>query len=604
MHILIDYIYISLKYIKSNRNINTMAGGLIQLAAYGAENKYLMGNPQITFFKLVYKRHTNFSMESVEVAFEGNSNISEVSQTTTKLRVNVPRVGDLLHKMFLKIKLPNILSSNLKKFKWVKNLGEAFIQSISYYIGGQKIESITGEWIHIYHETNLDEAKKKIYDQMIGNTPDLYDPDKIALELLESLEKSYINNSSPRSYIRKLYRSGKPYYDVQEESVEEQGLIPSIIGRTLYVPIPFSFCRNIGLSLPLLSLQYHDVEIVLETNPIMNLFTILDETTKLRRHPNTLKSDHKLSYYVYTDKVKNNIHQNNLALYDEIDDLIELERHIQQQYNNLNFSLDVHLELFYIFLDENERTNFVNMSHEYLIEQVTYLTESGFHGQNNTFNMSLYNPTKEIFWTLKRDDLSKYNIWFNYTNHIYPEKSYWSQDINNEYQSNNKSIKVSNYNWRQFQSNILVNAKFQFNSLDRINYKDDIYFNYLTPYLHHSNTQKGIYNYSFALEPEKYQPSGTVNLSMVSKVSLDFETIQPPIDPEIEHILKNYNDLGTNIDKKKIINNLGLEYNEETDSPFIKDKQIYKYTYQLGVFVVSYNILKIVGGMGGLTYTK
>ena len=118
-----------------------MGGGLIQLAAYGAENKYLMGNPQITFFKIVYKRHTNFSIESINLPFDGIGTISETSQSTHTLSVKIPRLGDLLGKIFLKIKIPDIISSIHKKFKWVKNLGEVMINNVSLFIGGNKIES-------------------------------------------------------------------------------------------------------------------------------------------------------------------------------------------------------------------------------------------------------------------------------------------------------------------------------------------------------------------------------------------------------------------------------------------------------------------------------
>ena len=98
--------------------MSVMGGGLIQLAAYGSENMYLMGNPQITFFKVVHKHHTNFSLESVEVPFEGIHNLSEVSTGPTTISVKIPRVGDLLNTALLRIELPNIISSTYKKFKW------------------------------------------------------------------------------------------------------------------------------------------------------------------------------------------------------------------------------------------------------------------------------------------------------------------------------------------------------------------------------------------------------------------------------------------------------------------------------------------------------
>ena len=126
-----------------------MAGGLIQLAAYGSENLYLMGNPEITFFKVVYKQHTNFSIESIEIPFSSQHNISELSTKSTTLKVKIPRFADLLNNLFLKVELPPILSSKYKKFQWAKGLGEIMVSNATLYIGGNSIETITSEWFNI-----------------------------------------------------------------------------------------------------------------------------------------------------------------------------------------------------------------------------------------------------------------------------------------------------------------------------------------------------------------------------------------------------------------------------------------------------------------------
>jgi hypothetical protein len=609
-----------------------MPGGLIQLAAYGAENEYLMGNPQITFFKLVYKKHTNFSIESVEVSFEGNSTISEVSQSPTTLQLKIPRVGDLLHNCFLKVNLPNIISSKYKKFKWVKHLGEVMIHSASLFIGGSKIETFTGEWIHIYNNLTNTEDKKKIYNNLIGNTKDLNEIDSFHKDLIEILNQKYSNckeenpfytendDDHSNNLFNDLYNCQNPYYDPTKYD-SKKGLTPSILGRILYIPIPFSFTKNIGLSLPLIALQYHDVEIQIEFSPIMKLFTILEYNNEsnsyYRRRPNPLRDNHKLSYYVYTDNLTSDIpkinkrQKNNICFIESDSDTIceESETTIQHLYNNNNFYLECNLELFYIFLDENERKAFSEMSHEYLIEQVSILSNNGYHGESSSFDMNLYNPTKEMIWTLKRDDFSKYNINYNYSNLIYPDKPYWYQFSKyNEYETEDKQIPLHFTNWKKLTPHILKNAKIKFNSIDRFEYKDYNYFNNLVPYLYHTNSSQGINVYSFAVDPEKFQPSGSVNLSMISDVSLEFQTLVPPLDPEIENILKNKNiNINGNrnkCDNKALMNSLGLSFDEQSNNTFIKDKQIYKYTYQLDVYVISYNILKIVSGMGGLAYTK
>ena len=151
-----------------------MGGGLIQLAAYGSENQYLMGNPQITYFKIVHKHHTNFSLESTEIPFEGIHNLSDISTTPTTISVKIPRVGDLLNNVLLRVELPNIISSCYRQFRWVKNLGEVMVRSATLYIGGNRIETVTSEWLNIYHSLHLPADRKRLYDIMIGNTPDLY----------------------------------------------------------------------------------------------------------------------------------------------------------------------------------------------------------------------------------------------------------------------------------------------------------------------------------------------------------------------------------------------------------------------------------------------
>lgn len=593
-----------------------MAGGLLQLAAYGSENKYLMGNPQITFFKIVYKHHTNFSIESVEVAFSGLNNISEISQTSTTLRVKVPRVGDLLHSTFLRIKLPNIISSTYKKFKWVRNLGEVLIDSVSLYIGGNKIESFSGEWIHLYHNLTLESKRKEIYDHMTGNTPNLYDPDKCSEDILELISK-YLADSMNNISILNSYNNSKlcneervksslddfiisnselqskqtPYYNPKFFN-SSSGIYPSILGRDLYVPLPFFFTKNIGLSLPLLALQYHDVEIEVKVSPIMNLFTILDncQTKNLRRKPNPLREDHLLSYYVYRKPASPCVNYTNLCE----------EYVIQNHFNNNNYHLELSLELFYIFLDDLERDKFSKMSHEYLIEQVCMRNVSGLKGQSFSFDMSLYNPVKEMIWIFKRSDLEKYNIWFNYTNLLVDNNKplHCQPNICSEYECPEKIVNLKYNTWEFYLPDILKHCKICFNSNDRLGEKNNEYFSSVQPFLHHTSHQRGIYIYSFSVEPERFQPSGAVNMSMIKKTTLEFETLKPPIDPEIKSILE---DCSISEERKQIIlNSFGIR----SENNCVTDKDIFKYTYNLFVYVVNYNILKIVGGMGGLAYTN
>ena len=147
-----------------------MAGGLMQLVAYGAQDVYLTGNPQITFFKVVYRRHTNFSIEAHEETFNGNPGFGN------KAQVKLERQGDLVTKMYLKTTLNALTgtgSSNSGKVAWVRRVGHALIKEVQLNIGGSEIDEQYGDWMNIWYELSRDINKDDGYNQMIGNTPDL-----------------------------------------------------------------------------------------------------------------------------------------------------------------------------------------------------------------------------------------------------------------------------------------------------------------------------------------------------------------------------------------------------------------------------------------------
>jgi hypothetical protein len=238
-----------------------MGGGLMQLVAYGAQDIYLTGNPQITFFKVVYRRHTNFAMEAIEQTWSGTSSNSDGRCTAT-----ISRNGDLVHRMYIELTLgaTGVTGGPV-------NPGSRFITSVELEIGGQKIDKHTGEWMETWAE--LTEPNPA------GNTCDM---DQLA-------------------------RGGGTLF----QSMTGMGGVDCITGLTsgelLTIPLQFWFCRNPGLALPLIALQYHEVKIILEHTAGTNIAT--SATT------NKLWCD-------------------------------------------------------YIYLDTDERRRFAQVSHEYLIEQV------------------------------------------------------------------------------------------------------------------------------------------------------------------------------------------------------------------------------------------
>ena len=195
-----------------------MGGGLMQLVAYGAQDIYLTGNPQITFFKVVYRRHTNFSMESIEQTFNGTADFGK------KVTVTVSRNGDLVTKVYLQSTLPAVSVSGVSGFAWIEEVGHFLIKSVEVEIGGQRIDKHYGTWLSVWSSLTTTQGHLTGYNKMIGNVSTL----------------TSATTSDTSAY-------------------------------TLYVPLQFWFCRHTGLALPLIALQYHEVKFSLEFETFVNL---------------------------------------------------------------------------------------------------------------------------------------------------------------------------------------------------------------------------------------------------------------------------------------------------------------------------------------------
>ena len=143
-----------------------MGGGLMQLVAYGAQDIYLTGNPQITFFKVVYRRHTNFSVESIEQTFNGTPNFGK------KVSATIARNGDLIHRVLLEVQLPELTAATAggSPHGWFDHLGERLLKYIDIEIGGQRIDRHYGEWLHLWNQLTF-RITKAGYLKMIGHTP-------------------------------------------------------------------------------------------------------------------------------------------------------------------------------------------------------------------------------------------------------------------------------------------------------------------------------------------------------------------------------------------------------------------------------------------------
>jgi len=462
----------------------------MQLVAYGAQDIYLTGNPQITFFKVVYRRHTNFSVESIEQTFNGTAGFGK------KVSATIARNGDLVHRVLLEVTLPEV--SHGADHGFFDHLGERLLKYIDVEIGGQRIDRHYGEWLHIWNQLTLPESQKAGYLKMIGHTP---------------------KNINPGS--------GKP--------------IPEQI---LYIPLQFWFCRNPGLALPLIALQYHEVKINIEFEDFNN---------------------------VYFDTFTTAGYSNN---------------------NNVTKITSASLWVDYIYLDTDERRRFAQLSHEYLIEQLQYPGEETITTKSNKIKLAFNHPVKELVWVVQNSTLkSEFKQMFNYTDNFDMTpiaSSYASGNIMQELiaQSmvDSSSVAIAyRTDYKDTGKNNVEKAKLQLNGQDRFAEREGTYFNLVVPHYHHTSIPKtGINVYSFGLKPEEHQPSGTCNFSRIDNANL-FLTVQT--------------DTITGVTAATATSGDPYPYISDFSSSGTSSAKV-------RVYAVNYNVLRIMSGMGGLAYSN
>ena len=137
----------------------------MQLVAYGAQDVYLTGNPQITFWKVTYRRHTNFAMESIEQTFNGQADFGR------RVTCTISRNGDLAYRTYLQVTLPEIKPSGdngSRAARWLDYPGEQLISQVEVEIGGQRIDRQYGDWMHIWNQLTLSKEQEPGYNKMVG----------------------------------------------------------------------------------------------------------------------------------------------------------------------------------------------------------------------------------------------------------------------------------------------------------------------------------------------------------------------------------------------------------------------------------------------------
>ena len=415
-----------------------MGGGLMQLVAYGAQDIYLTGNPQITFFKVVYRRHTNFSMEAIEQTLNGTIGASASTVTST-----ISRNGDLVANMWLEVKLAAGITGTAgdASLQWTNNTGHALINYAELEIGGQRIDKQHGQWLDIYNElTDHEEAEHP------------------------GLNK----HASKNAYLL----NGKSDANAMD-------------ALRLYVPLKFWFCRNPGLALPLIALQYHEVKVKLATRGMVGLVNSTGTLTGTAAAP------------------------------------------------TVNMYVD------YIYLDTDERRRFAQQSHEYLIEQVQRDQNAMSLSQKLNFN----HPVKELIWVVQDDTVATENTSAVASDINATQNVTTTTADKNDYFNYNTNITDDAEVINGVSSNeSFATVKLQLNGHDRFAKRNASYFRLCQPIqAGHRVPSKHIYNYSFALKPEEHQPSGTCNFSRIDNAKLIFTTAGTFADTTLTVYAVNYN---------------------------------------------------------------
>lgn len=537
-----------------------MGGGLIQLSAIGKENSYLTSNPQISFFKAVYKRYANFSMQSIKTDLDTQDTLD--FNNSTKMKIKLKKNGDLLHKMYLDIKLPNIFSSinrdnvisaNDLEFRWVDNLGFAMIKNVRISIGGEIIEEYDGEYLYLYEKNYNSKEKNNIISAITnGNIPD------------RDIENSYNLYSKSTTYLK----DGVNYLDKGFNNC------PSLKSELLRVPLPFWFHRNIGCALPICALEYHDVNFEIEFRPIKELFTLSNKTLI------NLKTD-PISSVSHTQFITST-------------ELGKTKDEIMEYFENKRWILEPSVDITYIYLEKDLRMSFMSKHLQYLVEPINKETLSNKSGSIN-YTTQFYHPVKELYIIPRRNDVSKRNMWLNFSNldddsetNYYNFQNFFYKIAKSESNSTNSAfyyigqfvtntdrddlqldssewttalvssnfnlrgidcylpedienfLKIWKYrdfrnipyigpdNCRFFSSDIITNLTINFDQLERVSKHDYNYYNKVQPFLSNiSSNLEGPLLYSFSLDGLRLQPSGKCNFSHIKNVTFNIDLKEP-----------------------------------------------------------------------------
>jgi len=558
-----------------------MPGGLMNLVSQGQQNVILNGNPEKSFFKCTYKKYTNFGKQNFRLDYEGTPVLSLTNESTFTFKVK--RYADLLMDCYISITLPNIWSPIMPpqavtqpdgttiytdwapyEFQWIKNLGAQIISRITINCGNQQLQQYSGQYILNSARRDFSGRKLALFDEMIGNVPELNDPGNAGARV----------NAYPNAFY----------------TTSPAGAQPSIMGRTLYIPLGSWFNLLSTQAFPLVALQYNELWINVSFRPINEWFTIRDVMDYTNNYPVIAPNFNQfyMQFYRFLQKPP--------------DTSIGPTSYVDTR---TNWFSDINLNCTYCFLSDDESTIFAKNEQKYLFKQVY---EKPYYNITGANKIDLDSIGMVISWMFyfQRSDANLRNQWSNYTNWPY---DYMPQDVTpaptaGDYPNPNplgptplgpglnpdgtlSGLYYTGVYNPQNLKEILIAMGILLDGQYRENILPAGVYNFVEKFTRtHGFAPPGLYCYNFCLDtdPLKVQPSGAMNMSRFTNIQLEFTTITPPADPYAQVLTicdPNTGDI------------VGI--NKPT-------WRIYDYNFNMYLIEERVNMVIFVGGNAGLLY--
>ena len=469
-----------------------MGGGLMQLVAYGSQDIYLTGNPQITFFKVVYRRHTNFSMESIKQSFSGNPDFGATVSAT------ISRNGDLIHRMYLEHSATFTINTPVADrdgLNLVERYGDSLIKECEIEIGGQRIDKHTSMWNRVYSDLTEFNPSGHFGASQSPHTGGACSGNGTLSQLMKG--NGFGLNAGQFNGGQNVFGISAGQTDTINgftyTNTDGINYTSSISVNRIFLPLNFWFNRNPGLSLPLIALQYHEVKINMTFEELINLS---------RSGPRFFLNS--------------------------------------SPFNN---SIDISSTIFdlwcdYIYLDTDERRRFAQVSHEYLIDQVQ-IKNTTISQATERIELNFNHPVKELIWIMRNETTGPTG------NHDGGRHQVPGNNLGDS-SSGPTSIDEIHGNWR-----LILNGHDRFKERESKYFSQVQVWQHHTGYggvatagyEHHTRGNfpkpgdefdggNSILVYSFALKPEEHQPSGTCNFSRIDNAELVGSDLRVDVDSD------------------------------------------------------------------------